>query len=94
MSKQPTAAANCNPELCGELTTRLSRIEGQVRGVSKMIAEGRPCIDVLQQLASIQAAMRGVNKTVLKAYLECCAGDIVRSEQHEELLDALFKFAK
>ena len=52
------------------LQSRLNRIDGQVRGVSKMLDDQRPCVEVLHQLASIQAAIRGVTKEVLRNYLE------------------------
>ena len=64
-------------ELQRELQNRLSRIEGQVRGVAKMLEGQRLCIEVLQQLASIQAALKGVTKSVLRNYLERCASDAI-----------------
>lgn len=79
------------------MQVRLNRIEGQVRGVGRMLEDQRPCIDVLQQLASVQAALRGVTKDVLRNYLERCASDAIRSgdrDIYEELMDAIFKFAK
>ena len=79
------------------LQARLSRIEGQVRGVSRMLEDQRPCIEVLQQLASAQAAMRGVTKDVLRNYLERCATDAIRSEDatvYDQLMEAIYKFAK
>ncbi len=76
---------------------RLSRIEGQVRGVARMIEAQRPCVEVLNQLSSIEAALRGVSKTVLRNYLERCATDAIRSgnsDVYDELMDVIFKFAK
>lgn len=76
---------------------RLARVEGQARGVSKMLDEQRPCMEVLQQLASIQAAVRGASKTVLRNYLERCATDAIRSGEsdvYDELMDAIYKFAR
>lgn len=80
-----------------QLQARLSRIEGQVRGVARMLDEQRPCIEVLQQLASIQAALRGVSKSVLRNYLERCATEAIRSGDdavYDELMEAIYKFAK
>lgn len=54
-------------------------------------------MEVLQQLASIQAALRGVSKTVLRNYLERCATDAIRSNDpkvYDELMDAIYKFAR
>lgn len=79
------------------LQNRLSRVEGQVRGVAKMLDEQRPCVEVLQQLASVQAALRGVTKEVLRNYLERCASDGIRDRDpaiYDELMEAIYKFAK
>jgi DNA-binding FrmR family transcriptional regulator len=84
-------------ELQHDLQTRLSRIEGQVRGVARMLDEHRPCVQVLQQLASVQAALRGISKFVLRNYLERCATDAIRSGDtaiYDELMEAIYKFAR
>lgn len=76
---------------------RLSRIEGQVRGVARMVENQRPCAEVLAQLASIEAALRGVSRTVLRNYLERCATDAIRSGDttiYDELVETLFRFMK
>lgn len=54
------------------LINRLSRIEGQVRGVARMIEEDRYCIEVLTQLQAIRAALRRVESQVLKDHLDHC----------------------
>jgi DNA-binding FrmR family transcriptional regulator len=71
---------------------RLNRIEGQVRGIARMLAEKESSIKVLQQLASVQAALRGVTKMVLRQCLERCAPDCCCD--FEELMDVIYKFAK
>lgn len=79
------------------MQARLSRIEGQVRGIGRMVEEQRPCMEVLQQLASTQAALRGVTRDVLRNYLEHCATDAIRSgdsEIYDELMEAIHKFMK
>lgn len=84
-------------EMSGRMQARMSRIEGQVRGVSRMLGEQRPCIEVLQQLASVQSALRGVTKEVLRNYLERCATDAIRSGDsavYDELMEAIYKYAK
>ena len=81
-----------------EATLRLNRIEGQIKGIKKMIAEGRPCVEVLTQLASTQNALRGLTKLMMRNYLENCASEAIRSkasdEIYDELMDVIFKFAK
>jgi DNA-binding FrmR family transcriptional regulator len=84
-------------ELNRDLIDRLARVEGQVRGVAKMVEGQRPCLEVLQQLASVQAALKGVTKSVLRNYLERCATDAIRSGDvavYDELMDAVYKFVK
>ena len=62
-----------------KLVARLSRIEGQVRGVSKMVAEGRYCIDVLTQLRAVRAALAKVETTMLKDHLGHCIEGAITS---------------
>lgn len=84
-------------ELREEVLGRLSRIEGQVRGVARMVEGHKPCIEVLQQLASARAALGGVTKAVLRNYLERCATDAIRSGDagvYDELMEAIYKFVK
>jgi DNA-binding FrmR family transcriptional regulator len=65
-----------------KLISRLNRIEGQVRGISKMVTEGRYCIDVLTQLQAVRAALSRVETTMLQDHLGHCiegaitAGDV------------------
>lgn len=80
-----------------ELHDRLGKVEGQVRGVGRMLDGQRPAAEVLQQLASIRSAVKGITKGVVRAYLEKCAAAAVRSgdsEAVEEMLETLIKFVK
>lgn len=58
---------------------RLKRIEGQVRGVIRMIEEDRYCIDVLQQISSIRAALTSAESEVLKAHAASCVEQAIAS---------------
>jgi len=62
-----------------KLLTRLKRIEGQVRGISRMIDEDRYCIDVLTQLQAVRAALVGVETQMLKDHLAHCIEDAIIS---------------
>lgn len=80
---------------------RLRRIEGQVKGLQKMVEEGRYCVEVLQQLAAVQEALRGVTKVIMRNYLENCATNALRSGDaeaakaiYDELMRVIFKFSK
>ena len=81
-----------------EATVRLNRIEGQIKGLKKMVGEGRRCVDVLTQLASTQEALRGLTKLMMRNYLENCATEAIRSksgdEIYDELMDVIFKFSR
>ncbi len=75
---------------------RLARIEGQVRGVSRMIEEDRYCIDVVRQIQAVKAALSGLEKIVLDDHLDTCVhtaltGDDPRErrEKVEELVSVL-----
>lgn len=75
---------------------RLSRIEGQVRGVAKMVDEERYCIDVVRQIHAIKAALSSLEKIVLDDHLEHCVESALKSsslkarrEKVEELVAVL-----
>lgn len=83
------------------IAKRLARIEGQVRGIAKMVAEDRYCIDVLTQIAAVDTALTAVAKKLLDAHVEHCVADALasgtRSEaqaKSRELLDAVERFTK
>ena len=66
---------------------RLNRIEGQVRGIKKMIAEGRDCFDILKQVAAVSGALRSLQKVMLEGHLERCLLDALnRKDDRKQLL--------
>jgi len=79
------------------ITNRLSRIEGQVRGLQRMVDDDRYCGDILNQIASVQQALRAVGKIITRNHLETCVTDALRSGDHQaaeetydEVMDLLF----
>ena len=62
-----------------KLISRLNRIEGQVRGISKMVAEGRYCIDILTQLQAVRAALVKVETNILQEHLGKCIEGAITS---------------
>ena len=62
---------------------RLRRIEGQVRGLQRMITEDEYCIDVLTQIASISKALQGVGLGLLDEHLRHCVADAVRADDDQ-----------
>ena len=82
-----------------DLVTRLNRIEGQIRGIRKMIEEPRLCIDILQQLAAAEAGLARVSHAVLKYHVEqCVPKSLDNGSQHPstltELVDIFDRFAR
>jgi CsoR family transcriptional regulator, copper-sensing transcriptional repressor len=82
------------------LVTRLNRIEGQVRGIRRMVQEPRLCVEILQQLAAAEAALNRISLAVFKFHVEKCVpdgiskGDGERTKQLSELVDIFDRFAK
>lgn len=77
---------------------RLRRIEGQIRGLHKMVEDERYCADIVIQLASVQEALRGVAKSLMRNHLHHCAARAIRkgtdqeaSAMYDELLDLIYK---
>ncbi len=75
----------------GELVTRLVRIEGQVRGVQRMLSDGRDCHDIVTQLAAIRAAVTSVSVALAErcAQESLCQGDAMTSDEVNRLLALL-----
>ena len=84
-----------------EAAQRMSRIEGQIKGIKRMVEEGRYCVEVLGQISAVHEALRGVGKLIMRNYLENCVTSSLRSgkrnkvkETYVELMDVIYKFAK
>ena len=76
---------------------RLRRIEGQVRGLQRMVEEGRYCAGVLTQISSVQEALRSVSRELLKNHLKHCATEAIRAggeradAMYDELVDLMVR---
>jgi DNA-binding FrmR family transcriptional regulator len=96
-----THAVAVDPEIKRAVQTRLRRIEGQVRGLQKMVDDERYCADVLTQVSSVQEALRGVSRSLLHNHLKHCAAEAIRSDDsmraeamYEELLELAFRSSR
>jgi DNA-binding FrmR family transcriptional regulator len=83
------------------LMKRLHRIEGQVRGIERMVAADRYCIDVLTQIAAVTTALQSLAFEILDQHVRHCVGGAIRSGDEEEsarkvqeLLEAVRRFAR
>ena len=70
------------------LVSRLKRIEGQVRGVTKMVEDDRYCVDILTQVSAIQSALNSFNKELLAQHIRTCVVGDIRAG-HDEVVDEL-----
>lgn len=80
-----------------DLLNRLSRIEGQIRGVKKMVEDERYCIDIITQVAAANAALNSFNKVLLSNHIRSCVAEDVKegsNEKLEELVGTLQKLMK
>lgn len=80
-----------------DLITRLSRIEGQVRGIKSMVEEERYCVDILNQVSAIQAALNGFSKELLANHIHSCVVEDIRAGKDEavdELCETIKKMMK
>ncbi len=91
-------AVAVEPDIKQSNLRRLRRIEGQIRGLQKMVDEERYCADIVIQVASIQEALRGVAKSLMRNHLHHCASEAIRkgtekeaSAMYDELLDLIYK---
>lgn len=94
-------ALAAEPETREQVAKRLKRIEGQVRGIQKMVDEGRYCPDVLTQIASIHAALRGVGKVLMRSHLRHCVTDAIRSgdpaaaeRTYDEVMELMYRHVR
>jgi CsoR family transcriptional regulator, copper-sensing transcriptional repressor len=92
------AVSAVDPEIKHAIGTRLRRIEGQIRGLQKMVEEERYCADVLMQLSSVQEALRGVGRGLLENHLRHCVMEVLRSSEQtqvdgviEELMELMYR---
>ena len=76
------------------LLKRLNRIEGQVRGVAKMVEEDRYCVDVLTQISAIQSALDALAMQLLESHTKGCVRSALRSGNGDEAIDELMTVVK
>jgi DNA-binding FrmR family transcriptional regulator len=91
---------SADPELKARTLARLRRIEGQVRGLHRMVEEQRACAEVLTQIASVHEALRAVGRELLRNHLRHCAsaafraGDAPADAMCDELVDLMYRHVR
>lgn len=86
-----------NPDDIKALTNRLSRIEGQIRGIKKMLEEDAYCIDIITQTAAASSALNSFSREILYAHLETCVYNSIKNGDEDiipELKEVINKLLK
>jgi DNA-binding FrmR family transcriptional regulator len=89
-----------DPEAKERNLKRLRRIEGQVRGLQKMVDEDRYCADILTQISSVHEALRAVGRELMRNHLKHCAASAIRSSDieaesmYDELVEMMYKHSR
>jgi DNA-binding FrmR family transcriptional regulator len=93
-------ALGVDPEIKTKNLKRLRRIEGQVRGLQKMIADDRYCADVMTQIGSVHEALRAVGQELMRNHLRHCATSAIKAgsgdaeAMYDELIDMMYRHAR
>jgi len=93
----PRKARGVDPDIKERNGKRLRRIEGQIRGLQKMVEEDRYCADILTQISSVQEALRSVGRELMRNHLKHCAASAIRAgddeaeAMYDELVDLIYK---
>lgn len=98
---RPAKAAGVDPGIKLANLHRLRRIEGQIRGLQRMVEEDRYCPDILVQLSSVQEALRGVGQALMRNHLRHCVAQAIRKgtkveaeAKYDELLQLIYAHAR
>jgi len=93
-------AVGVDPDIKARNLKRLRRIEGQVRGLQKMIDDDRYCADVMTQIGSVHEALRAVGQELMRNHLRHCATSAIKSgsgdseAMYDELIDMMYRHAR
>jgi DNA-binding FrmR family transcriptional regulator len=97
MKKTRSRAVAVDPAIRAANLRRLKRIEGQIRGLQKMVTEDRYCPDIITQIASVQEALRSVGRQLLRNHLAHCVSDAIArgpghaNQTYDELLELVYR---
>jgi DNA-binding FrmR family transcriptional regulator len=93
-------AIGVDPDIKDRNLKRLRRIEGQVRGLQKMVEEDRYCADIMTQISSVHEALRSVGRELMRNHLKHCATSAIRAGEgeanamYDELVDMMYKHSR
>lgn len=78
-----------NEEVKNESLLRLKKIEGQIRGIMKMVENDKYCIDIINQITAAEKALKGVSKIIMKRHVERCVATAISMGQGKDAIDEL-----
>src|SRR5215472_14447145 len=93
-------ATGVDPDIKAATLRRLARIAGQIRGLEKMVEQERYCADILLQISSVQEALRGTSRHLMRNHLKHCATDAIKKgpetaeAMYDELLDLVYRHSR
>ena len=93
-------AVAVDPDVKDRNLKRLRRIEGQVRGLQRMVEEDRYCADIMTQISSVHEALRSVGRELMRNHLKHCAANAIRASggdaeaMYDELVDLMYKHSR
>ncbi len=97
----PRHAAGVDAAIKDRNLKRLRRIEGQVRGLQRMVDEDRYCADIMTQISSVHEALRSVGRELMRNHLKHCAADAIRTgdeesaqKMYDEIIEMMYKHAR
>jgi DNA-binding FrmR family transcriptional regulator len=100
VSESGRKAVGVDPDIKERNLKRLRRIEGQVRGLQKMVAEDRYCADIMTQVSSVHEALRAVSRELMRNHLRHCATAAIKSSaaeaeaMYDELIDLMYRHVR
>ncbi len=87
-----------NEKSKNDILVRLNKIEGQIRGVEKMVGDKRYCVDILNQIAAVRRALDSVSMVLMKRHVETCVSGAIKTNKGgpliEELIDSVERFVR
>lgn len=100
-TSRPVKAAHVDSTVKENMLVRLRRVEGQIRGIQRMVEEERYCPDVLTQMSAVHESLRSVERILMKNHLQHCATEALRSgddkkaqRTYDELTELFYKHAR
>ncbi|NLJ25548.1 MAG: metal-sensitive transcriptional regulator [Firmicutes bacterium] len=91
MGERGSKMPHSNPRRKKNLLLRLGRIEGQIRGITRMVEEDQYCVDILNQISAVRSALNSVGQILLEGHIRGCVTNAIKTDQGDESIDELLQ---